>query len=192
MTIQQIPRFSALRSSYPTKEAYGTKELLDTIGGSVRRMFRDTVNTCGLRMSWCLNNSGQKIQRLKDIPVFEGVRPPPNPRIHKQLSGDLYVASADHMKAYLDKVFGPGKKIYDARKNPERIAIGGRRDVQGIVVFDWLGAIKDFGATGHVDLFFVRDNGGGSVPQFTPACAGSCYWFDDKQPMVAYLWEARP
>ena len=96
------------------------------------------------------------------------------------------------MKTYLDKIYGAGRKIYDARKSPERIQLDGRTNVQGIVLFDWLGAIRDFGATGHVDLFFVKDNGSGAAPQFTPACAGQCYWMDDKLPMVAYLWEALP
>jgi hypothetical protein len=100
--------------------------------------------------------------------------------------------SATKMKVYLDAVYGGAQLIYDARKEPHRIHLGGRKAVQGIVMFDWLGRIKDFGATGHVDLFMVLDSGAGAKPQFVPACVGHCYWQEDKQPMVAYLWEARP
>jgi hypothetical protein len=188
----ELPRFFVLRECYPGKGSMDTKTLLDSIGGQVRHTFNDTVNTCAIRMSWCLIKSGQPIARLPNVSVYEGMKAPSDPRRHRQPSGDLYIVSATKMKVYLDAVYGEGQLIYDARKEPQRIHLGGRKVVQGIVMFDWLGRPKDFGATGHVDLFLVLDNGAGAKPQFVPACVGHCYWQEYKQPMVAYLWEALP
>ncbi len=190
--MKELPRFSVLVANYPAKDSFDTKALLDAIGGQVRRAFNDTVNTCAIRMSWCLNKSGQKIERRNGVPAYEGQRPPANPRIAKVVPPDLFVVSAQKMKVYLDQTYGPGLLIYDARKQPGEINLGGRKAVQGIVVFDWLGSPRDFGATGHVDLFQVIDQGKGAQPQFVPACVGHCYWQAEKQPMLAYLWEAKP
>lgn len=190
--MKELPRFSVLKANYPTKSQMDTKALLDAIGGQVRKSFNDSINTCAIRMSWCLNKSGHRVERVRGVPVFEGVRAPVNPRLARQLSPDLFIASAQKMKHYLENTYGPGKLIYDARKEPQRIKLGGRTAVQGIVMFDWQGAIRDFGATGHVDLFHVLDQGAAARPQFIPACVGSCFWQDEKQPMLAYLWEANP
>lgn len=104
----------------------------------------------------------------------------------------MFIVSAQKLKLYLDATYGPGKLIYDARKQPSEIHLGGRTNTQGIVMFDWLGAPRDFGATGHVDLFYIEDKGAGARPQFMAACVGTCFWQPEKQPMLAYLYEARP
>jgi hypothetical protein len=60
---------------------------------------------------------------------------------------------------------------------------------QGIVVFEWRGAIKDFGVTGHADLFrllLAPDN----PPRLVPGCIGECYWMHG--PMYLYFWETDP
>jgi hypothetical protein len=48
----------------------------------------------------------------------------------------------------------------------------------------WEGKYADFGATGHVDLLRVEPGGA--------SCQGTCYWWDKKGPMTAYLWATTP
>ena len=96
------------------------------------------------------------------------------------------------MRVYVERVYGPGQLIYDARTDPMKIHLKGRRHVQGIIVFEWLDSPRLFGASGHVDLFSVIDRGPTMKPQFAPACQGECFWQIDPGPMIAHLWEARP
>jgi len=96
------------------------------------------------------------------------------------------------MKVYLTRNFGPGAMIYDARTDPMKIRLNGRKHVQGIIIFEWLADPHLFGATGHVDLFRVVDQGPSMKPQFIPACRGECFWQIDPGPMIAHLWETRP
>jgi hypothetical protein len=190
--MQQLPRFSVLKANYPDKLSMPTKVLLDTIGGDVRARFSDAVNTCAIRMSWCLNRSGQPIAQVPDLAYATGKKPEVDPTRRKQTPPERFLIRADEVKTYLEAQYGPGALIYDARKTPERVTLGGRKVVQGIIVFDWLGTFEEFGASGHVDLFFVLDQGREATPQFVPACVGTCYWQDTKKPMKAYLWEAAP
>jgi hypothetical protein len=176
----RLPPFSALKVNYPTKAELNTKQLLDRIGGGVRQALRDDANTCALRVSLCFNRSGAPIVRMPGLYELSGARPP-----------DRYIVRVHDMKTYLERVFGPGRRIYDARSEPSKIHLGGQKHVQGVVVFDWLGPPREFGATGHVDLFRVMERTG-AMPLFVPACEGTCYWLDERGPMVADLWETRP
>ncbi|HEY0708405.1 MAG TPA: T6SS effector amidase Tae4 family protein [Polyangia bacterium] len=187
--MRKLPRFSVLKANYPDKVAFGTKALLDTIGGDVRRQFNDAINTCALRISWCLNKSDQPIVRVPNLAFASGTKAKPDPKRNKPEPAPLYLFRASEMKTYLEAQYGPGTLIYDASVAPEKVKLGGRKAVQGIIAFDWLGRFDEFGASGHVDLFFVLDQGSAASPQFVPACAGACYWQDSKKPMKAYLWE---
>jgi len=190
--MKTLPRFSVLSANFPAKSTMDTKALLDAIGGKVRKNLDDSVNTCALRISWCLNKSGQRIERTPGIRVYEGAVEKPNPARARQVPPDLYLVSADEMRDYMTAHYGAGSLIYDATKSPASITLGGRKVVQGLIVFDWMGRTKDFGASGHVDLFYVLDQGAAASPQFVPACVGACYWQDTKKPMKAFLWEAAP
>ena len=169
-----------------------TKALLDSIGGQVRSL-RNDINTCALRMSVCLNGSGAPLVHTAGLYTLAGAKPTTSPSDHRPAAAaPVFVIRVLDMKAYLQRVYGAGKLVYDARVDPKKIHLGGRKHVQGIVVFEWLGPPKEFGATGHVDLFSVVDRGETMTPQFTPACEGHCYWLERNGPMVAYLWETAP
>jgi hypothetical protein len=51
-----LPSFQELLNNYPHKLDVPAKELLDQIGGQVRSMLNDSVNTCALRISYALNH----------------------------------------------------------------------------------------------------------------------------------------
>ena len=188
-----LPAFSTLKKNYPSKSALPARALLDGIGGQVRQSLHDDVNTCALRMSWCLNESGAPLLHTGGLYVLSGARAVMSPRDHRPPPPiSRFIIRVLDMKTYLERVFGKGELIYDARTDPMKVRLGGRRHVQGIIVFEWLGPPREFGATGHVDLFNVIDRGPTMMPQFTPACEGECYWLHDPGPMIAHLWEARP
>jgi hypothetical protein len=140
-------------------------------------------------MSECLNKSGASLIHIaglytlsgggKAAPVGHYPRPP-KPR---------FIVRVRDMMTYLQRVYGPGHTIYDARTEPQAIHLKGRKHVQGIIVFEWLGPPREFGATGHVDLFNIVDRGPNAAPQFVPACDGECFWLTDAGAMVAHLWE---
>jgi hypothetical protein len=185
-----LPPFSTLQANYPSKTAMPTKALLDAIGGQVRHL-RNDANTCAIRMSLCLNTSGAPLEHTGGLYTLAGATT--STADHRpQTSASRFIIRVKDMKTYLDRVYGAGTLVYDARVDPKKIHLGGRKQVQGIVVFEWLGRPRDFSATGHVDLFRVIDRGETMTPQFTPACEGNCYWLEASGPMVAYLWETRP
>lgn len=187
-----LPPFRTLQTNYPSKSAMPTKDLLDAIGGQVRRL-RNNVNTCTIRMSLCLNASGAPLEHTGGLYTLAGAKPTTRPTDHQPpASASRFIMRVRDMKAYLERVYGAGKLVYDARVDPKKIHLGGRKQVQGVVVFEWLGRPEEFGATGHVDLFRVIDRGENMTPQFTPACEGNCYWLDAAGPMVATLWETTP
>jgi hypothetical protein len=184
-----LPPFSVLRANYPSKSKLPTRLLLDSIGGQVATL-RDSVNTCALRMSVCLRNSGAPLEHLGGLTWMAGKTASPGD--HHAPPAPRFIIRVHDMRTYLQRVYGPGSLIYDARVDPMKIHLGGRRHVQGILVFEWLGPLRQFGATGHVDLFSVVDQGPDMKPRFVPACEGECFWLTDPGPMIAHLWEARP
>jgi hypothetical protein len=135
----------------------------------------------------CLNRTGAPIAHAGGLYVLRGAG-----MVSRTAAAAEFIVRVKDLQAYLARNFGEGRLIYDARADPNRIHLGGRKHVQGIVVFEWLGSPHAFGASGHVDLFSVMDRGANMEPQFVPACEGTCYWLQDKGPMVARLWETRP
>jgi hypothetical protein len=117
------------------------------------------------------------------------VKPPPLPgMLAAPLS--LYIIRVPDMKKYLEKHYGFGKLIYDANKRPTEL-IDLSRQTQGIIVFEWNGVFREFGASGHVDLFRLWPNGD-HPPRLEPTCEEQCYWWTQGGPMKAYLWETTP
>lgn len=129
-----LPRFSVMKANYPDPVTNPTKALLDWIGGDVRSLLADNVNTCALRLSVALNASGRPIKPTAGVFTKRGVRD----RTGRSL---LYVLRASEMKTYLKKNHGHGHLIFDGRSE------SGRRSPThgvGIVVFEWLGMWSGF------------------------------------------------
>jgi hypothetical protein len=120
---------------------------------------------------------------------LQGAKPQPSPG---KPAGhpSRYIIRVPDMKKYLEKEYGVGKLIYDATKQPTNL-VNLPRKTQGSIVFMWSGVFRDFGASGHVDLFHLWPNGD-NPPRLQPECDGQCYWWTQGGPMKAYLWETTP
>jgi hypothetical protein len=189
MRYPALPKYSTLLRNYPNKTNVSTKQLLDAIGGQVRRNLDDSVNTCATRISQTLDQSGQPIRRMPGLYQLPGALP--FRKSHQpQLSPKLYLIRVMDMKRYLEINYGPGKLIYDATKQPTNLT-NLPSQTQGIIAFVWSGPYSQFGAFGHVDLFRLWPNGE-KPPRLEPACAGECHWWTIGGPMTASLWETGP
>lgn len=189
--IRPLPTFSTLLANYPDKHAVPTKSLLDSIGGQVRAGLGDAINTCAIRMSWTLNKSGAPICPTAGVSVLKGAPQVVAETAHHvkpEKHSDLFIIRVLDVKTYLTKRFGPGRAIYDGR-HPRDLSKLKRGVTQGIVAFEWRGIYRDFGASGHVDLFRVTETSE-SPPRLVGACAGECFFLEG--PMIAHLWETRP
>lgn len=188
-SMRALPRYGVLALNYPNKHQVTSKALLDRLGGEVRKTLSDHVNTCAVRVSDALNRSGRPIQKMSGLYQLLGATPQRlNGRLATQPS--RYIIRVPDMKKYLEREYGMGKLIYDAMKRPTTLANLPHK-TQGIIVFVWNGGFREFGASGHVDLFHVWPNGA-NPPHLQPECEGQCYWWVQGGPMQAYLWEAMP
>jgi Type VI secretion system (T6SS), amidase effector protein 4 len=141
-------------------------------------------------MSKCLNESGAPLVHLAGLYALSGGNAATSLVGHRPgHQKPRFIVRVRDMMIYLQRVYGRGHIVYDARTEPKAIHLKGRKHVQGIIVFEWLGPPREFGATGHVDLFSIVDRGPNAAPQFVPACDGECFWLTDAGPMVAHLWE---
>ena len=188
--MRRPPRYSTLVANYPKSTDKSTKILLDEIGGQIRTALSDSINTCAIRMSVALNKSGKPIHSRARVYMLKGEAPPhpSNPKV--KLSPSLYVIRAKEMKTYLELEFGPGKLVYDGRKQTEPSFP--HQQKQGIIAFDWIGPWAGFQAGGHVDLLRLVEDTSGTVTQFLPNCEGHCYFLPALGPMRAYFWETDP
>lgn len=189
----QIPSFSLLIRSFPYKPQELTpnrtgpipagatilrnKELVEKIGGDLHKrlsaIYRDldSMNTCAVRLSYCLNNAGSKVTPTARIRMFKGA------------DGNLYTISADEMLTYLRGKYGQPILIFDGAKRTDKEWLGAvTPPVQGIFGYDWQGRIAEFGATGHVDIGKLRD---ANVANITDIGTGA--YFTDG-PMKVYFW----
>jgi hypothetical protein len=184
--------FARLAAAYPDHAAYPTPALLNSIGGQVRAGLRDNANTCAVRLSSMFNHVGAPIRRLaRDIYWQEGaphVDPATVGHAHPTMIKDLFVIRVGDVKTYLTAKYGAGVQIWDGY-HPTTFSVPFSGPTQGIVVFEWRGAPKAFGATGHADLFRLVTTPG-SPPVLKPICVGECYWMNG--PMYLYLWETAP
>jgi hypothetical protein len=191
----QIPTFPTLTRNFPYKPKELTpnrsgaipagatvatnKELLELIGGVLHKQMKaiypdlDLMNTCAVRLSFCLNKSGSKITRSTGVRMFKGA------------DGNYYTISADEMISYLRAKYGKPKLIFDGGKSADKEWLGTvTPPVQGIFGYDWQGRIADFGATGHVDIGRLPD---GEVKNITEIGTGA--YFKDG-PMKVFFWAA--
>jgi hypothetical protein len=164
----QVPDFAALTRNFPYKPATLTphrtgaipagatiatnKELVQAIGGDLNKRLSaiypdlDLMNTCAVRLSYCLNKCGSKVTHSTGVRMFKGA------------DGNYYTISADEMISYLRAKYGKPVKIFDGDKAADKEWLGAvTPPVQGIFGYDWQGRIADFGATGHVDIGRMPD-----------------------------------
>lgn len=191
---ESLPRFSSLRAYYPSKHEVTAKALLDSIGGQVRASLGDGTNTCAIRISWALNESGARVRATAGVHLLKG-----EPRVEENTTPQTRLAKVSNnymfrvldVKTYLSARYGPGKLIYDGRHS-ERLSVPIPGVTQGIITFEWQGHYGAFGASGHADLFRVNASPGkpGSPPTLLGGCAGECFFLEG--PMIAHLWETRP
>lgn len=190
-----MPSFSQLQQNFPYKPAgqtphrsgaipdsaaiAGNKELVSQIGGDLYRrlsaIYRDldAMNTCAIRLSYCLNRSGSKVTPTHGVRTYKGG------------DGYLYTISADEMIAYLRSKYGEPVKIFDGSKRTEKEWLGTvRPPIKGIFGYDWQGAIRVFGATGHVDIGRMPD---ANVANIIDIGTGA-YFIDG--PMKVFFWAA--
>jgi hypothetical protein len=192
--VPQLPSFSALVRSFPYKPrglshrtqpvprgatVLGNRELIESIGGSLRRTLAavyedlDRINSCATRLSWCLNHAGAKIVRTTHVRTLLGG------------DGNRYVISADEMMAYLRLTYGRPVLVFDGTKSDEKEWLGAvTPPIKGIFCYDWQGPLAEFGATGHVDLGRMQNADVDAITDF-----GTGTYFNDG-PMKVFFWRA--
>jgi Type VI secretion system (T6SS), amidase effector protein 4 len=181
------PAFSTLRTNFPYKPispsipagAYinGNKDLVTDIGGQLQKTLAniypdlDLMNTCAVRLSYCLNRSGHKISPVKGVRTYLGA------------DKNLYTISADEMIEYMKAKFDAPMKIWDGNKAAGKQWLGAvTPPTQGIFGYDWQGRTADFGASGHVDIGKLTDPANVSISEF-----GTGQYFIGG-PMIVYFW----
>lgn len=188
-----VPAFTKLAKNFPYKPkaltpdrtgpipagAYiGTnQQLVEAIGGdllkSLSNVYADLnqMNTCAVRLSYCLNRCGSDITRVANVRMFKGA------------DGKYYTISADEMITYLRTKYGKGVLIFDGDKKADKEWRGAvKPPVQGIFGYDWQGRIADFGATGHVDIGKLPSTDVTAIAEY-----GTGAYFRDG-PMKVYFW----
>jgi hypothetical protein len=193
--LAQVPKFTKLQLNFPYKPPgqtphrsgsipesaaiAGNKDLVTQIGGDLHKrlsaIYRnlDDMNTCAVRLSYCLNRSSARITPMRGVRTYKGG------------DGHLYTISADEMIAYLRETFGEPVKIFDGSKRTDKEWLGAvKPPIQGIFGYDWQGAIALFGATGHVDIGRMPD---ANVANIIDIGTGA-YFIDG--PMKVYFWAA--
>jgi len=188
-----IPSFSALTRNFPYKPPAltpnrigpipagaliaGNKELVERISGDLRKrlsaIYRDLdqMNTCAVRLSYCLNKAGSRLTPSGHIRMLKGA------------DGNLYTIGADEMISYLRVKYGEPVMIFDGSKRSEKEWLGTvTPPVQGIFGYDWQGRIAEFGATGHVDIGKLKDTNVANISDI-----GTGAYFNDG-PMKVYFW----
>jgi hypothetical protein len=134
----------------------------------------DQMNTCAVRLSYCLNRCASMVTPVTGVRMFKGA------------DGHFYAISADEMIAYLKATYGKPALIFDGAKvGPKEWTGAVKPPVQGIFGYDWQGRIADFGATGHVDIGRLPS---ADVRQVTDIGTGA-YFIDG--PMKVFFWASK-
>jgi hypothetical protein len=195
MIMAEVPNFGALARSFPYKPKALTpdrtgaipagatiatnKELVEQIGGDLHKrlaaIYRDLdrMNTCAVRLSYCLNKAGSKVTRMSSIRMFKGA------------DDNYYTISADEMITYLKAKYGKPVLIFDGQKSSDKEWLGAvTPPAQGIFGYDWQGRIADFGATGHVDIGKLPDSNVANITEI-----GTGAYFEDGA-MKVFFWKS--
>jgi hypothetical protein len=190
-----VPSFTSLRRNFPYKPLAaspttvgavpgtalraGNRALVEKIGGDLHRALSaiypdlEQMNTCAVRLSYCLNAAGAKLRPARGVRMKQGA------------DGGLYAFSADEMITYLKETFGKGVLVWDGTKGEGKRAVGKLKETaQGILGYDWQGRIADFGATGHVDIGQIA---GGDVGQIGQIGTGAYF---ATGAMKVFFWPA--
>jgi hypothetical protein len=184
-----MPTFGVLRSNFPYKSASngpagalvkGNNELVQSIGGRLQKVLSavyadlDAMNACAIRLSYCLNESGNRIGSA-----------PAGVRTYTGKDSLSYIISADEMIKYMKAKLGKPIEIWNGGKPATKQWLGNvKLPTQGILGYDWQGRTQDFGASGHVDLGKLDDASGSPfVTEF-----GTGHYLLPG-PMIVYLWE---
>lgn len=183
------PDFSKLRANFPYKPGVstsiptgavvkGNKELVEAIGGRLHKSLAaiypnlDLMNTCAVRLSYCLNRAGHKIVLTRGVRTFKGD------------DDYLYMISADEMINYMKSKFGTPKKIWDGKQSAAKRWLGTvTPPVQGLFGYDWQGRFADFGAGGHVDIGKLINSA-----SMTMVDIGTGAYYNTGA-MIVYFWE---
>ncbi|XP_078575128.1 uncharacterized protein LOC144861236 [Branchiostoma floridae x Branchiostoma japonicum] len=125
------PKFSELKSNYPSYESIGWDGLVDKEG--LDSWLKDVAdkNTCAMRVSRALTHAGKEI--VPGSCDWSGVRDSKN---------RPYIIRVATMRCYLENQYGPADVTGSSESD--------FRGRQGIIVFENCGFQA---ATGHVDLW---------------------------------------
>jgi Type VI secretion system (T6SS), amidase effector protein 4 len=186
---EALPPFATLRAKFPYKPGVstgtptdvvskGNKDLVESIGGQLYKSLSaiypnlDLMNTCAVRLSYCLNRAGHRMTSAKGVRTYSGA------------DGYLYTISADEMITYMKLKFGDPKKIWDGNKpDGKRWLAAVKPPVSGIVGYDWQGRTADFGASGHVDIGKLTSSTDASITE-----VGTGSYFNPGA-MIVFFWE---
>ena len=131
------------------------------------------MNTCAVRLSYCLNRCASKVTRTGGV------------RMYKGSDGDYYTISADEMITYMKAKYGKPKPIFDGSKTGAgKWNAPVATPAQGLFGYDWQGRIADFGATGHVDIGRLPT---ADVRQITDIGTGAYF---NEGAMKVFFWAA--
>jgi len=188
----QIPfPFSKLAGEYPTHKAYPAHKLLTEIGGQVRESVKDNENTCAVRMSYAFNHAGLPMHKNGANIYWRSAAPRVDPAtatwVKPTVLNDLYMIRVENVKSYLVKEYGQPTLIWDGYTKDWQTKFHG--PTQGIVIFEWRGPPKAFGATGHADLLRMT-LAPGQPPSLRAGCVQDCYFMGG--PMYVFLFEMLP
>lgn len=189
----KVPAFAKLVQNFPYKPkaltpnrtglipagAYvgGNRALVESIGGDLHKRLKaiypdlDAMNTCAVRLSYCLNRSGSALTRLANVRMYKGA------------DGHYYTISADEMISYLRSRYGQPVLIFDGNKKADKEWPGSvTLPAQGVFGYDWQGRMADFGATGHVDIGKLSSADAAGLSEY----GTGAYFLDG--PMKVYFW----
>lgn len=188
-----VPNFASLVEAFPYKPAALTpgrtgpipagtviatnKELVEMVGGDLQKQLAaiypdlDQMNTCAIRLSFCLNRCASKVTPMAGVRMFSGA------------DRENYAIRADEMIAYLKNRYGRPVLVFDGAKSGDAKWIAPvTAPAQGIFGYDWQGRFADFGAGGHVDIGKLPSK---DVRQITQV--GTAQYFKEG-PMKVFFW----
>ncbi|XP_031561918.1 uncharacterized protein LOC116297769 isoform X2 [Actinia tenebrosa] len=131
------PSFSTLWNNYPTASQYKGDDLIDKIG---LPEWLHGANTCAIRLSYALIQSGHTIDIKENEFNWSGVRA-------SRGGNEKYIIRVATFRQYLENRKGPADVVSKSKAD-----FLGKK---GIIVFQNCPSFKT--ATGHVDVFDGQD-----------------------------------